>query len=228
MSGNLSIESTSRDTKLTVGHSPDADNGKYFQFDFDSFLGRDFKISSGLSSYSGKPLDQIRVGDKVLQSREYTDSLGGGDLFTRGGFGAGRRTIGNQLNAAHACFFVTDQGRVSLTDFLNVEHYTGNLDSNGNPINENHLQFQTAKGLFIGYDGDNDLEVKNKAEIKVDGAAKFESVDAKTFSKNGVPFAAEDVALARETFQELRIAVESATDFGELKAAMLVALEDWA
>ena len=33
----------------------------------------------------------------------------------------------------------------------------------------------------------------------------------------------------RETFQELLVAVQSkATDFGELKAAMLVALEDYA
>jgi hypothetical protein len=31
----------------------------------------------------------------------------------------------------------------------------------------------------------------------------------------------------RETFQELQVAVEAATDFGELKAAMLVALEDY-
>ena len=32
----------------------------------------------------------------------------------------------------------------------------------------------------------------------------------------------------RETFQELLVAVQSATDFGQLKAAMLVALEDYA
>lgn len=32
----------------------------------------------------------------------------------------------------------------------------------------------------------------------------------------------------RETFQELLVAVQSATDFGELKSAMLVALEDYA
>ena len=35
-------------------------------------------------------------------------------------------------------------------------------------------------------------------------------------------------AAMRETFQELLVAVQSATDFGELKAAMLVALEDYA
>ena len=38
----------------------------------------------------------------------------------------------------------------------------------------------------------------------------------------------ERLEAAQETFQELLVAVQSATDFGELKAAMLVALEDYA
>ena len=37
----------------------------------------------------------------------------------------------------------------------------------------------------------------------------------------------ERLESARETFEELKVAVQNATDFGELKAAMMVALEDY-
>ena len=64
------------------------------------------------------------------------------------------------------------------------------------------------------------------------GNASFSgTVDARGgFTINGVPVtvAVADANALRETFQELQVAVANATDFAGLKAAMLVALEDYA
>ena len=75
---------------------------------------------------------------------------------------------------------------------------------------------------FEGYkDGAAWFEVANASkEVTVEGTVKASSFT--DLDGNPVRNAA-----AVETFQELQVAVENATNFGELKAAMLVALEDY-
>ena len=68
--------------------------------------------------------------------------------------------------------------------------------------------------------------------LYANGSATFQGdIDANNVSFNAGTAdeinVRERLIKAKETFQELRIAIESAANFSELKTAMLVALEDY-
>jgi hypothetical protein len=83
-------------------------------------------------------------------------------------------------------------------------------------------------GQNITFNLETDDPTKYTTEVDEEGNETQTYIGATLDVKESIETAVAARAAMRETFQELLVAVQSATDFGELKAAMLVALEDYA
>jgi len=120
-------------------------------------------------------------------------------------------------------------GRQDDSDVCSIAYDHNNNDLNFRVNSLDALHIDSARNVKVI--GTGTVAAPN-ITLNADGSAEFAgnitaanvTFDAGTPEEFSVK---ERLAAARETFQELQIAVSSATDFASLKAAMLVALEDW-
>jgi len=139
--------------------------------------------------------------------------LGGDDgiqLSRKGYISIARTPSGSDLSAV----LVYETGDVNPTVDIKSDgsaHFKGNVTSDGT----------------IGFNLEADDDTKYTATTNAEGEQTLVYNGAVLDVKESIETAVAARQAMRETFQELLIAVQSATDFAQLKAAMLVALEDY-
>lgn len=176
-----------------------------------------------------------RDGNRVINTSSSATSL-----TVQGGAGnpGGRIDFNGGTGPNNLGFFTTDNpgGSVSIERMrLNADgnlNIAGDLTDNGSNISFNNsgsARFSgtvDAPNVFFILEPDNEANytATTDAEGNENRVYNGPTLDV----KESIQEAVAARAAMRETFQELQVAVEAATDFASLKAAMLGALEDYA
>ena len=201
------------------------------------------RVNSWTDPDNNRELDQISFGRGELADRNYAFSFKASPLNKYTDPNNGR-----VLSALMGLNCVIEDEDDEVTG-LSVE-----FEANGTPTALDHLKYFTCKAPSVDISGVADSEIKcYQAPNFVDRAKTtygfYSDNSAGTYDNynfyaagNAPNYFAGPVmasafqdldgnpvrdSAAVETFQELQVAVENATNFGELKAAMLVALEDY-
>ncbi len=140
-------------------------------------------------------------------------------------------------------FQVTGNGRCFTLDGFTVQNSTAfndviKLNNDGTSSFAGLATFSGgtsgATGRAIELNGDIGIQLEPNDPANYTTDVDEEGNETETYIgptldvKETIETAAAERTAMRETFQELLVAVQAATDFGQLKAAMLVALEDYA
>ena len=112
--------------------------------------------------------------------------------------------------------------------FRGIEGGTVNIDlyANGDATFKGTVTVNGNRPLVLALEPDNAANYTTTTDAEGNETQVYNGPTLDV--KESIQTAAAARDAMRETFQELLVAVQSATDFGELKAAMLVALEDYA
>ena len=161
-------------------------------------------------------------GDNTLQYKA------GDGLFLGSSKASGNIDLQQVHNAS-----ITDAGKAYFASTLEVGGFKGsNNTETGITVVNGHIKInrtgQTA--LTIKNTGIDTIKLKTNGDAMFSGTVTVNGDRPLILNEGtaGEVNVKERLDLAKETFQELRVAVAAATDFSDLKAAMLVALEDWA
>jgi peroxiredoxin len=181
--------------------------------------------------------------DKSIYLGKRADGLYGATIASNGNMDLYHR--GPIVNSTDSKNFIRFLHKQSSTDPTWQTAVIRATTTNGG-INLGKLEFllgnkTTAaqyKALVLDIDGSAKFAEDN-IKLNADGSASFagkvtsaateaSDTDTTLATKGYVDTTVRSIDPMRETFQELLVAVQSATNFGELKSAMLVALEDYA